>query len=137
MCGYTIKDGTRSDSEDLLRRTVGLPTIDLPVTKQAADPSGSEGAAVSVQSQQGRWSVEIYQVCDHDHQQLILEAFLEIARSDVVALGTQNGDHWFVVAEVSSVADKNYVRRTVKAIDEFATRTYSSTPPQFSGPLSG
>ncbi len=90
---------------------------------------------MAVQTQKTRWSVEIYEVSDHDHQQRILEAFLEIARPHVVALGTQSGHRWYVIVEVSSGSDKIFARCTISAIDDHATRTYSSRVSPVSGPL--
>ena len=88
-----------------------------------------------MQTQKKRWSVEIYEVSDHDHQQRILEAFLEIARPQVVALGTQSGRRSYVIVEVASGADKIFTRCTISAIDSQATRTYSSKVTPAPGPL--
>jgi hypothetical protein len=90
---------------------------------------------VSVQAQKSGWSVEIYEVLDLDHQQRILEVFLEIGRPHVLALGTQSGRNWFVIVEVSTVADRMFARRTIAAIDAHATRTFSSKGTQLSGPM--
>jgi hypothetical protein len=90
---------------------------------------------VSIQSPALPWSVEIYEVADHDHQQRILEIFLEIARPHVVALGTQSGRRSYVVVEVGSGADKLFVRRTISAIDPGASRTYSSKTSLAPGPM--
>ena len=91
---------------------------------------------MAVRTQKARWAVEIYEVSDHDHQQRILEAFLEIARPHVIALGTQSGRRSYVIVEISSGADKIFTRCTISAIDTHATRTYSSKVPRpASGPL--
>ena len=92
-------------------------------------------AAVAEQPSQRPWSVEIYQVLDHNHQQRILHVFRELAHPNVIALGTQSGHDWFVVIEVSSLADRVFAHRTICAIDRHATRTYSSGRPQLAGPL--
>jgi len=90
---------------------------------------------VAEQTSERRWSVEIYQVLDHDHQQRILKVFRELARPTGVALGTQHGHYWYVIVEVSSSADRVFVSRTIHAIDKHAARTYSSGRPQLAGPL--
>ena len=90
---------------------------------------------MSLQSQQSPWSVEIYEVADRDHQQRILQVFLEIARPHVVALGTQSGRNSYVIVEVSSAADRIFVRRTISAIDARARRTFSSGRSRMSGPM--
>ena len=90
---------------------------------------------MSVQSQNSRWSVEIYEVVDQVHQQRILEVFLEIGRPQVVALGTQSGRNSYVIIEVSSAADGEFARRTVSAIDAHARRTYTSNMSRVSGPM--
>jgi len=90
---------------------------------------------VSIHPPATRWSVEIYEVADHDHQQRILEIFLEIGHPHVVALGTQSGRRWYMVVEVASGADKLFVRRTISALDPRATRTYSSKPSLVPGPM--
>lgn len=90
---------------------------------------------MAVPTQKTRWSVEIYEVSDHDHQQRILEAFLEIARPHVLALGTQSGRRSYVIVEVSSSPDKIFAGCTISAIDPHATRTYSSKLSPASGPL--
>jgi len=90
---------------------------------------------VSVHSQGTRWSVEIYEVVDHDHQQRILEVFLEIGQPHVVALGTQSGRRSYVIVEVSSEAERTFARKTITAIDTHATRTYSSKGSPVSGPM--
>lgn len=81
------------------------------------------------------WSVEIYEIVDHDHQQRILEVFLEIGQPNVVALGTQSGHRSYVVVEVSSGAESAFARRTITAIDSHATRTYSSKVSPVTGPM--
>ncbi len=90
---------------------------------------------MAVQTHKARWSVEIYEVTDHDHQQRILEAFLEIGRPHVLALGTQSGRRSYVIVEVASGSDKIFTRCTISAIDAHATRTYSSKMSPASGPL--
>ena len=90
---------------------------------------------MAVQTQGTRWSVEIYEVSDHDHQQRILEVFLEIGQPHVVALGTQSGRRSYVIVEVSSSAERTFARRTITAIDAHATRTYSSRVSPVSGPM--
>ena len=90
---------------------------------------------MSVHVQDRRWSVEIYEVVDHDHQQRILEVFLEIGQPHVVALGTQSGRRSYVIVEVSSSAERTFARRTITAIDAHATRTYSSRVSPVSGPM--
>jgi hypothetical protein len=110
-------------------------SIDPPVKKQAADPLTREVAAMPPQPQKSRWSVEIYEVVDHDHQQRILEVFLEIARPQVVALGTHSGRNAYVIVEVSSAADRIFARRTISAIDTHARRMYTSSRTGVSGPL--
>lgn len=87
------------------------------------------------QSQKSHWSVEIYEVVDQDHQQRILEVFLEIARPHVVALGTQSGRSSYVIVEVSSATDRTFTRRTISAIDTHARRTYTSSRSRVSGPM--
>jgi hypothetical protein len=87
------------------------------------------------QSQKSHWSVEIYEVVDQDHQQRILEVFLEIGRPRVVALGTQSGRNAYVIVEVSSAADRIFARRTISAIDAHARCTYSSGRTRVSGPM--
>lgn len=87
------------------------------------------------QSQKSHWSVEIYEVVDQDHQQRILEVFLEIGRPQVVALGTQSGRNAYVIVEVSSAADRIFARRTISAIDVHARRTYTSGRTRVSGPM--
>jgi hypothetical protein len=86
-------------------------------------------------TQQRRWSIEIYHVLDHDRQQRILEAFRDIGRAEVTALGSQSGRDWFVVVETSTVEDRFFVRSTISAIDEHATRAYTYRAPQLSGPI--
>lgn len=90
---------------------------------------------MSLQSPKNRWSVEIYEVTDRDHQQRILEVFLEISRPQVVALGTQSGRTSYVIVEVPSAADRLFARRTITAIDAHARRTYSSGRSRVSGPM--
>jgi len=90
---------------------------------------------VSIQSQNTRWSIEIYEVVDQDHQQRILEVFLEIERPRVVALGTQNGRNSYVIVEVSSAADRTFAHRTISAIDAHARRTYRSSMSRVPGPM--
>ncbi len=107
----------------------------VPVMEQAADHFACEVAAVSTQSHDRRWAVEIYEVVDQDHQQRILEVFLEIARPQVIALGTQSGGSTYVIVEVSSGADRAFARRTITAIDAHARRTYSSTMSRVPGPM--
>ena len=90
---------------------------------------------MSIQSQNTRWSVEIYEVVDQDHQQRILEVFLEIGRPQVIALGTQSGRNSYVIVEVSSGDDSVFARRTISAIDAHARRTYTSNMSRVSGPM--
>ena len=90
---------------------------------------------MSLQAQKSRWSIEIFEVVDQDHQQRILEIFLEIARPHVVALGTQSGRSSYVIVEVSSEADRTFVRKTISAIDTHARRTYTSSRSRVSGPM--
>jgi len=92
-------------------------------------------AAVAESVSQQPWSIEIFQVLDHDHQQRILKVFREIARPNVIALGTQSRLDWYVIVEVCSSTDRLFASRTVHAIDEHAARTYSSGRPQLAGPL--
>ncbi len=82
-----------------------------------------------------RWSVEIFHVLDHDRQQRVLEAFRDMARPDITALGTQSGRDWFVMIETSTVEDRFLARTTVTVIDTSATRAYSFKTPDFVGPL--
>lgn len=82
-----------------------------------------------------QWSVEVHHVLDHDRQQRILEAFRDIGRPDVTALGTRNGGHFFVVVETSTVEDKFSARTTITAIDPHATRAYTFKAPQVAGPM--
>jgi hypothetical protein len=89
---------------------------------------------VSEQASQRPWSVEIYQVLDHVHQQLILEVFHELAHPNVIALGTQSERDFFVIVEVCSLADRVFAHQTIYAIDAQAARTYSSGRPQLAGP---
>ena len=84
---------------------------------------------MSSMSEQRRWSVEIYRVLDHDRQQRILEAFRDMARAEVTALGTQSARDWFVVVETCSWDDRLLARSTVAAIDVHAARAYSFRPP--------
>ena len=91
---------------------------------------------MSEQTSQRPWSVEIYQVMDHDHQQRILKAFRELEYSSVGALGTQSGRDWFVVVKVCSIGDRIFVHKCIHAIDANAARTYSSGRPQQAGPIS-
>ncbi len=90
---------------------------------------------MSLQSQKSHWSVEIYEVVDQDHQQRILEVFLEIGQPHVVALGTQSGRSSYVIVEVTSSAEQTFARRTITAIDAHATKTYSSKVSPVSGPM--
>jgi len=87
------------------------------------------------EAQQRRWSIEIFHVLNHDRQQRILQAFRDIGRAEVTALGSQSGRDWFVVVETSTVEDRFFVRSTIAAIDEHATRAYSHKAPQLSGPI--
>jgi hypothetical protein len=87
------------------------------------------------QSPKSHWSIEIYEVVDQDHQQRILEVFLEIGRPQVIALGTQSGRNSYVIVEVSSAVDRIFARRTVSAIDSHARRTYTSGRTRVSGPM--
>lgn len=81
------------------------------------------------------WSIEIYHVRDHDHQQRILKVIREIGQPSVIALGIQSGPDSFVIVEVSSPSDRSFAQRTIQAIDSQAARTYSSGRPQLAGPL--
>jgi hypothetical protein len=90
---------------------------------------------MSEMSDQRRWSVEIFHVLDHDRQQRVLEAFRDIGRDDVAALGTQSGRDWFVVVETSSWEDRFFARSTISAIDVHATRTYTFKAPDVVGPM--
>jgi hypothetical protein len=90
---------------------------------------------MSEMSEQRQWSVEIFHVLDHDRQQRILEAFRDISRADVTALGTQSGRDWFVVVETGSWDDRFFARNTIAAIDAHATRAYSFQPPPVLGPM--
>jgi len=90
---------------------------------------------MSLQPLKSRWSVEIFEVVDRDHQQRILEVFLEIARPHVVALGTQSGHTYYVIVEVSLEADRTFVRQTISAIDTHARRMYTSSRSRVSGPM--
>jgi hypothetical protein len=110
------------------------PRIGGPVEKQAATPTGKVAAVAELTSQQP-WSIEIYRVIDHDHQQRILKVIREIGQPSVVALGTQSGPDSFVIVEVSSLSDRAFAHRTIRAIDSHAARTYSSGRPQLAGPL--
>jgi hypothetical protein len=75
------------------------------------------------------WSVDVYRVTDLDHQQRILRAFHDAARTDVTTLGTQNGSAWFVITETSSSDDRRWSRRTITALDTNAFRAYSFGKP--------
>jgi len=81
------------------------------------------------------WSIEIYHVLDHDHQQRILEVFRDVERPKVVALGTQSEHDWFVIVEVGSIEDRVFASRTIRVLDPRASRTYSSGRRQMAGPL--
>ena len=81
------------------------------------------------------WSVEIYQVLNHDRQQRVLEAFRDLARADVKALGTQRGRDWFVVVETGSWDGEFVARSAIAGIDVHAARRYSFTTPRVLGPL--
>jgi hypothetical protein len=94
-----------------------------------------EVAAMSVQPHKSHWSIEIFEVADQDHQQRILEVFVDIARPQVVALGTQRGRSYYVIVEVSSEADRTFARLTISAIDAHARRTYTSNRSRVSGPM--
>lgn len=85
------------------------------------------------ETHQRRWSIEIYHVPNHHRQQSILEAFRDIGPAEVAALGSQSGGDWFVVVETSTVEDRFFVRSTISAIDEHATRAYSYNAPQLTG----
>jgi len=93
-----------------------------PLRQQAATTPNGKVAAMPEQVRQHPWSIEIYQVLDHDHQQRILEAFLEIEWPNVVALGTHHADDWFVIVEARSTTDGVFARRTIHAIDRLASR---------------
>ncbi len=82
-----------------------------------------------------RWSVEIHHVSSHDRQQRILEAFRDIARPEVTALGSQNSDSHFMVVETSTTEDRAFARTTISVIDAHASRTYSFKPSAHSGPM--
>ena len=84
---------------------------------------------------QPRWSIEVYHVMDHERQQRILEAFRDIGRADVTALGSQSGHDWFVIVETSSGNDKFLARSTIRTIDMHATRAYAYKNHQLTGPL--
>jgi hypothetical protein len=86
-------------------------------------------------SEQERWSVEIYQVLNHDRQQRVLEAVRDLARADVKALGTQRGRDWFVVVETSSWDGEYVARSAIAAIDAHAARRYSFKSPRVLRPL--
>jgi hypothetical protein len=93
------------------------------------------GTAMSDSPHQPHWSIEVYHVLDHERQQRILEAFRDIGRADVTALGSQNGHDWYVTVETSTGGDKFFARSTICAIDRHATRAYSYKSAQLSGPL--
>jgi hypothetical protein len=80
---------------------------------------------MSEMSEQRLWSVEIFHVMNHDRQQRILEAFRDIGRTEVTALGTQSGRDWFVIVETCSWEDKFLARNTISVIDPHSTRPYS------------
>ncbi len=84
---------------------------------------------------QRRWSIEIHSVLDRHRQQRILEAFRDIGRPDVTALGTRSGNQIFVVVETSTVDDRFFARTTISTIDPHATRAYSFKAPQLTGPM--
>jgi hypothetical protein len=90
---------------------------------------------MSEMSEQRRWSVEIFHVSGHDRQQRILEAFRDIGRTEVTALGTQSGRDWFVIVETCTWDDIFFVRNTVSTIDVHATRAYSYKSPSVLGPM--
>ncbi len=81
------------------------------------------------------WSIEVYQVLDQGRQQHILEAFRDIGRADVTALGSQRGHAWFVIVETRSGNDKNFARSTIATIDRHATRAYSYKNSHLTGTL--
>lgn len=91
---------------------------------------------MSRSSDSRRWSVEIFRVHSGERQQRILEAFRDIGRPEVTALGTQRGRDWFVVVETCSLEDRFFVRNTIASIDAYATRAYSFRPPNAVGPFS-
>ncbi len=93
-----------------------------PLRQQVATTLMGRVAAMPEQARRRPWSIEIYQVLDHDHQQRILEAFLEIEWPNVVALGTHGADDWFVIVGARSVTDGAFARRTINAIDRHAAR---------------
>lgn len=84
---------------------------------------------------QRHWCVEIHHVRNQDRQQRVLEAFRDIARAGVTALGSQCGDQWFVVVETGTVEDRFLARDTISAVDPHATRAYSFKAPSIPGPM--
>lgn len=82
-----------------------------------------------------QWSVDVYRVTDGDSQQSVLTAFLIAGRPAVTALGTQNGPEWFVMIETQSPEDRRWSRRTLKAVDARAFRSYTFGQPPLMGPV--
>ncbi len=76
-----------------------------------------------------RWSVDVFHVRDHEHQQIILDTLLRAER-DLTALGTMTGHYEFVIVETCSVADRVFVWQTVRACDASARKSYSFRPPE-------
>jgi hypothetical protein len=83
-------------------------------------------------SEHPRWSVDVFQVQDHEHQQTILQAFQDLDRQ-VVALGTQSGHYFFVIVETGLLSDRIFAWQTVKRLDVHARKSYSYRPPQYAG----
>lgn len=94
----------------------------------------TEATAMTEPIEHRRWSVDVFQDLDHEHQQTILEAFRHLDK-ELVALGTQSGHYYFVIVETGLLSDRIYAWQTVRQLDIHARKSYSFRPPQYTGLL--